>query len=107
MNKTHYTPDGQHPEDAIYHTKRFINELTKVQETYFLKLVSDLRLNSSGEDWLFDYIHNSGEEGELLCFDEYLIQCGKEYEDFVFVSTETPFHNNPQEPKPSNNSDTL
>lgn len=79
----YYTPDGQHPEDAIYHAKRFINELTNVQESYFQKLVKDLKLDEQGEDWLFDYIHNSGEEGEKLTFEEYLDGYNQSYEKLV------------------------
>lgn len=111
MNDKYYTPDGQHPEDAIYHAKCFINELTRVQETYFQKLVSDLNLDNQGEDWLFDYIHNSGEEGELLCFDEYLNEHQKSYESFVKKnkkkSKEVPFHNNSNEEPPFEKFDVL
>lgn len=83
MKNKNYTPDGQHPEDVIIYVKNFINELSRVQENYFKKLVLDLKINKEGEDWLHDYIYNSGEEGEKLCFDEYLQECGKLYEEFI------------------------
>jgi hypothetical protein len=81
MNKEHYTPDGMHPEDAIYKAKTFINELQKVQEEYFNKLVVDLNLNKEGEDWLFDYVYNSDEEYDG--FDHYLENYRKKYDDLI------------------------
>jgi len=77
------TKDGQHPEDAIYKTKRFINELSKVQTLYFDDLVNNLNINENGEEWLFDYIFNSGEDGEKLTFDEYLHDFKKSYKNFL------------------------
>jgi hypothetical protein len=79
----HETKDGQHPEDAIYHTKRFINELSKVQNLYFQNLVNNLDINESGEEWLFDYIFNSEEDGDTLTFDEYLHEFKKNYKTFL------------------------
>jgi len=83
MDKKYYTKDGDHPEDAIHKVKEFLNELVNVQEVYFLKLVNDLNLNEDGENWLFDYIHNSGDEGNHLSFEEYISFYGKKYEDLV------------------------
>jgi len=77
-----YTPDGRHPEDAIFFTRTFINELSKVRETYYQRLVNDLNLNAEGEEYLFDYIHNSGDEGDRMDFSEWLAEHGKMYEDF-------------------------
>lgn len=76
MNK-YYT----HPEDSIHKTKTFINELQTVQETYFNDLVSTLKLNKAGEDFLFDYIYNYNEG--LDDFSHYLQDFDKKYEDFV------------------------
>ena len=81
MKNKHYTPDGNHPEDAIYKVKTFINELTKVQEQYFQKLYSDLNLNEDGIDFLFDYIYNSGDEGEKLEFTEWLDRFNTTYDE--------------------------
>jgi hypothetical protein len=83
MNKKYYTPDGMHPEDAIYKVKQFINELTKINESYFQKLSKDLNLNEIGDDFLFDYIHNSGEDGEQMDFCEYLEKFKKNYSHIV------------------------
>ena len=72
MNKLQYTPDGQHPDDAIYEVKNFINKLQKVQEEYFNKLAEDLQITEEGESWLFDYVYNASEDEKHLTFDEYL-----------------------------------
>ena len=49
MKNKNYTQDGRHPEDAISEAKTFINELQKVQEQYFSKLVLDLKITKEGE----------------------------------------------------------
>jgi len=71
-----------HPEDEIYKVKTFINELQKVQEEYFTKLVENLNLSKEGEDWLFDYIHNS-DKNEFDDFQHYLNDFNKKYEDMI------------------------
>jgi len=81
MNKENYTPDGMHPEDAIYKVKTFINELQKVQEKYFNELVDDLNIDKIGEEWLFDYIYNGDDEYDG--FDHYIEKSGKKYDDFI------------------------
>jgi hypothetical protein len=83
MKTEYYTPTGDHPDDAIIKVKDFINELSNVQEQYLTKLVEDLNLNSEGEDWLHDYIYNSGEEGKYLTFEEYLSFYKKTYDEMV------------------------
>jgi hypothetical protein len=80
-NKQQYTPDGMHPEDAIYKVKTFVKELQNVQEKYIKKLVQDLNLNQDGEEWLFDYIYNSDEEVDD--FSHYLELFKKKYEDLT------------------------
>jgi hypothetical protein len=81
MNKKHYTVKGEHPEDAIWKTKNFINELEKVQTDYFSKLVDDLGLNKDGESWLFDYIYNSF--GGSEDFEDYLNDFKVKYIDLI------------------------
>jgi hypothetical protein len=81
-NKQHYTPDGMHPEDAIYKVKTFVKELQNVQETYIKNLVQDLNLNKDGEEWLFDYIYNSDETVDD--FSHYLELFKRKYEDMLF-----------------------
>jgi len=83
MKKEYYTPEGDHPDDAIVKVKDFINELSNVQDQYFNKLVKDLNLNAEGEDWLHDYIYNSGEEGKYLTFEEHISFYKKTYEEMV------------------------
>ena len=78
-----YTKNGEHVDDVIARVKDFINELTNVQETYHLKLAEDLNLTDEGADWLFDYIHNSGEEGKYLTFDEHISFYGKSHKELV------------------------
>ena len=83
MKKEYYTPQGDHPDDAIVRVKEFINELSNVQDQYFNNLVKDLNLHAEGEDWLHDYIYNSGEEGKYLTFDEHLSFYKKTYDEMV------------------------
>ena len=83
MNKQYYTPEGMHPEDAIEKAKEFINELQTVQETYFNKLVKDLHLTKSGEEWLFDYVYNTSNEEGYDGFRHYLEDFKQKYENLV------------------------
>lgn len=65
----------KHPEDRIYDAKKFINELSKVQDRRFNKLVKKLGISKETEDLLFDYIYN--EQEMELSFGEYLeCRCG-------------------------------
>ncbi len=64
---------SKHPDDRIFATKDFINELSKVQDRYFKKLVKKLGIDSQLEDHLFDYIYN---EDKMVTFGEYLDQLG-------------------------------
>jgi hypothetical protein len=70
-----------HPEDEIYRVKTFVKELTNVQEKYFDDLCAFLKLNKTGEDFLFDYIHNAPEEYDG--FDHYLEEYGKTFKEMV------------------------
>jgi hypothetical protein len=87
MKTKNYTPDGQHPEDAIFKVKTFINELQSVQEEYFIKLVRDLNLTKEGEDWLFDYVYNTKYDENYDGFEHYLENFKKKYDDMVFHDT--------------------
>ena len=69
-----------HPEDLIYKSKTFINELEEVQKVYFDRLVHQLNLNSEGEEFLFDYIYNNTEEDS---FEEYLQFFNKSYSQMM------------------------
>lgn len=60
---------SRHPDDRIFATKNFINELSKVQDRYFEKLCKKLDFPKETEDFLFDYIFN---EKENVTFGEYL-----------------------------------
>jgi hypothetical protein len=72
----------RHPEDLIFEKKKFITELSNVQEIYLSILVEDLGLNKEGEEWLFDYVYNSSED-EYDDFGDYLEKHGQKYENFV------------------------
>ena len=84
MNEKYYTPDGHHPEDAIFKAKTFINELQNVQEEYFRNLANDLKLTKEGEDWLFDYVYNTTEDEKYDGFEHYLEDFKKKYNDMVY-----------------------
>jgi len=64
---------SRHPDDRIFATKDFINELSKVQDRYFKKLCKKLSIPKESEDHLFDYIYNERDE---LTFGEYLDKLG-------------------------------
>jgi len=82
MNDTIHSIKKLHPEDAIYKTKTFINELQIVQENYFTELLNELKLTKEGESWLFDYIYNH-EDKEIDDFSHFLSMFNKKYEDMV------------------------
>lgn len=74
-------------EDKIWKVREFIQELEKVQEVYFDNLFEELNEDNfsnefeSEEDaneWLFDYIFNSGAD---KMFEEYLEDHGKEIDE--------------------------
>jgi hypothetical protein len=83
MTNKYYTPEGKHPEDAIFKAKTFINELEAVQENYFNKLVSELNLTKEGEEWLFDYVYNTPCEDNFDDFQDYLRAFKKTYKEVV------------------------
>lgn len=65
---------SKHPDDRIFATKDFINELSKVQDRYFKRLCKKLGATKEVEDYLFDYIFN---EREMVTFGEYLDKLNK------------------------------
>lgn len=65
---------SDHPDDQIFKVKDFINELSKVQDSYFSGLVKDLKVGKEVEDYLFDYVYN---ETAPLTFGEYLDKLGR------------------------------
>lgn len=76
-----YTDKNEHPEDKIYNVKKFVNELSNVQDSYFNHLVVDLDLNTKGSDWLFDYIFN--DDSKDSSFEDYLYRYGINYQSLV------------------------
>jgi hypothetical protein len=79
-----YTPEGKHPEDAIYEVKMFFNKLKDVQDDYFERLSKGLKLTEEGKDFLFDYIYNVDNENDgvddFFC---YLQNINKNYETLI------------------------
>jgi len=65
-----------HPDDSIFKVKDFINELSRVQDSYFESLCFELGLDGEDKlrDYLFDYIYN---ETEMITFGEYLDELGQ------------------------------
>ena len=61
-------------EDLIYRNRAFIQELGRVQDLYYETLTTELGLSDKSEEFLFDYIYNSGEE---TSFEEYLAKFGE------------------------------
>ena len=79
-----YTPEGKHPEDAIYEVKTFINKLQDVQEDYVQRLSKGLKLTQEGEEYLFDYIYNiDNKNREIDDFAHYLEILGRNYNDLI------------------------
>jgi hypothetical protein len=64
-----------HPEDSIFKVKDFINELSRVQDSYFESLCFELELGDGElKDHLFDYVYN---EQKMVTFGEYLDELGQ------------------------------
>ena len=79
-----YTPEGKHPEDAIYEVKEFFRKLQDVQEDYFQRLSKGLKLTEEGEEYLFDYIYNTNNEvDDIDDFAHYVQTLGKSYRNFI------------------------
>ena len=79
-----YTPEGKHPEDAIYEVKMFFNKLIDVQDDYFERLSKGLNLTEEGKEFLFDYIYNvDNEKDEIDDFFHYLETLTKNYENLI------------------------
>lgn len=85
MKKEYYicdgTCNGQHPEDAIYRDKEYINRLQEHIDSVYEFLAHDLRLNEQGRDWLFDYVYN--EDDKSISFEEYLDKYNVTYDECV------------------------
>jgi hypothetical protein len=79
-----YTPEGKHPEDAIYEVKTFVNKLQDVQEDYVQRLSKGLKLTQEGEEYLFDYIYNiDNKNREIDDFAHYLEILGRNYDTLI------------------------
>ncbi len=64
-----------HPEDSIFKVKDFVNELSRVQDSYFESLCFELELGEGElKDHLFDYVYN---DQKMVTFGEYLDELGQ------------------------------
>jgi hypothetical protein len=64
-----------HPDDSIFRVKDFVNELSRVQDSYFESLCFELELGDGElKDHLFDYVYN---EQKMVTFGEYLDELGQ------------------------------
>jgi hypothetical protein len=59
-------------EKKVNKAKTCINILSKMQDHCFQKLATELKFDDKGEEMLFDYIYNSGDDGLYLNFEEWL-----------------------------------
>jgi hypothetical protein len=80
ITEKQYTEKNEHPDDKIYGVKKFINELSNVQDFYFNQLILELNLKDTEQahDYLFDYVFNEKDE---LTFSEFLDRLDVKYED--------------------------
>jgi len=79
-----YTPEGKHPEDAIYEVKTLANKLRDIQEDHFERLSNWLNLTEEGKEFLFDYIYSvDNANDEINNFAHYLEILEKEYKNLI------------------------
>lgn len=79
IDKSHYTPQGEHPEDRIYRDREYIHRLRAHLDEVYDALERDLGIIDDC-NWLFDFIHNEVREGE---FEDYLADYGVQYKDIA------------------------
>jgi len=80
ISKRHYTVNGEHPEIIIEKEKIYLSRLQKHIDFTFDLLTLELGLNQTGQDWLFDYIHN---EEKNITFEQYLSARKIKYQQLV------------------------
>jgi hypothetical protein len=71
--------EGTNCEQKIAKYKAFIMELSEVQESYYQKLLKEIKINPKAEEYLFDYIYDDS----FSNFYDYLVQFpqGKELDE--------------------------
>lgn len=79
IDKKHYTPQGEHPEDRIYRDREYIGRLQAHINMIYDALEEDLGVKNDS-NWLFDFIHN---EDRNIEFEDYLGERGVRYKDIV------------------------
>jgi len=81
ITKEHYTKFNEHPEDRIFRDREYIQRLQRHIDSVYDLLANDLRLNQKGQEWLFDYVFNEGNND--IEFEEYLEKYNVKYKDIV------------------------
>ena len=89
INTDHYTRQNEHPEDRIFRDKEYINRLQKHIDEVYEELSKDLRMNTEGKDYLFDYIFN--EDDKDLEFEDYLHKLGNRYDEMAFCKRKSKY----------------
>lgn len=72
-------------EKLIKENKIFMERMKKIEESYFQELLSELNLNEKGEDWLFDYLHNT-QKDQYYDFSSYLEKYKIPHENIFKIS---------------------
>lgn len=67
--------------NEIEKVKSFVRALTETQDLRYSSLLDELGISEENENWLFDYIFNSGEDDET--FQKYLDRYDKKVEDII------------------------
>jgi hypothetical protein len=67
--------------NEVEKVKDFVKALTETQDLRYFSLLDELGISEENENWLFDYIFNSGDDDET--FQKYLLRYDKKVEDII------------------------
>jgi len=68
--------------NEVEKVKDFVKALTETQDLRYSSLLDELGISEENENWLFDYIFNSGDDDET--FQKYLSRYDKKVEDIIY-----------------------
>jgi oligoribonuclease NrnB/cAMP/cGMP phosphodiesterase (DHH superfamily) len=80
ITREHYTANGRHPEDVIFAEKTYINRLQDHIDEAYNRLATQLNLNETGNNLLFDYVLN---EDHAESFEEWLAKLNTKYSELT------------------------
>jgi hypothetical protein len=80
ITREHYTANGRHPEDVIFAEKTYINRLQDHIDEVYNRLATQLNLNETGNNLLFDYVLN---EDHTESFEEWLAKLNTKYSELT------------------------